>query len=273
MRCFFLFIIVSIFISCSNGDKGTGDIKIMDQDVKSDLQTIENVKIFFGHQSVGFNLMDGVADLMKETGNNKINIIELTAINALPEYYFSHERVGKNREPNTKCNAFAKVLNDEFADSLDIAFLKFCYVDMQADANPKAVFEYYKETIDKIKAAHPNLIIMHLTIPLTKVQSGWKVPLKKVLGKEIDGYRDNIKRAEYNALIKNYYKDDPIFDLSKVESTYPDGSRESFEMDGKTYYALVPEYTYDGGHLNELGRQIAAKEMIHVLAEIMRNKE
>ncbi len=62
-----------------------------------------------------------------------------------------------------------------------------------------------------------------------------------------------------------------IFDLSKVESTYLDGSRESFEKDDGTYYALSPDYTYDGGHLNELGRKLAAKELIRVLAVSVMN--
>ena len=273
MRYFVLLLFITIIMfNCSDNGEKIGDVKVMDQSVKNDLQILEKARIYFGHQSVGFNLMDGVADLMKEAGDEKLHIIELSSQANLPEYYFSHGRVGKNTEPITKCDAFAGVLNKEFADSLDIAYLKFCYVDMRENDNPHELFEYYKKTIDSIKLKHPNLMIMHVTLPLTKVQSGWKVPLKKILGKEIDGYKDNIKRAEYNALLKNYYKDEPIFDLSTVESTYPDGSRESFEVDGKTYYALIPEYTYDGGHLNELGRQLAAKGMLHVLADIMRDK-
>ena len=272
MRYVALFIIVSFFISCSNSEKKIGDINIMDQSVKNDLQTLEKAKIFFGHQSVGFNLIDGMADLMKEAGNNNIKIIEADGTTELPEYFFAHARAGKNTEPNTKCDAFAKFLTDDFANKLDIAFLKFCYVDMLTNDDPNAVFEYYKSVMNNIKEKYPDLTIMHLTIPLTAIQSGWKATVKKMIGREIDGYKENIKRYEYNELLKKTYKNDPIFDLSTVESTYPDGSRQSFEMDGHTYYAMVPAYTYDGGHLNELGRQIAAKEMIHVLAEIVRNK-
>ena len=125
--------------------------------------------------------------------------------------------------------------------------------------------------MDSIKKRSPYLTLIHVTIPLTAFQTGWKVPLKKLLGKEVGGYKENINRYIVNEKLKEYYKSDPIFDLSKIESTYPDGSRESFEQDGKIYYALVPDYTYDGGHLNELGRKLAAKGLIRVLAENLKN--
>jgi hypothetical protein len=50
-----------------------------------------------------------------------------------------------------------------------------------------------------------------------------------------------------------------------MESTFPDGTRETFSSDEKTYYALVPEYTYDDGHLNETGRKKAAEQLLLLL--------
>ena len=42
----------------------------------SSWKALSEKKIYFGHQSVGFNIMDGVADLMKEYPDIKLNIIE-----------------------------------------------------------------------------------------------------------------------------------------------------------------------------------------------------
>jgi hypothetical protein len=53
-----------------------------------------------------------------------------------------------------------------------------------------------------------------------------------------------------------------------VESTYPDGRRETCAHKGKTCYSLVPEYTYDGGHLNETGRKKAAEQLLILLAKL-----
>ncbi len=263
-----LIIIVNIFIlACSQQSKIEGEVKIMDQTLIDNLKIIEKSKIYFGHQSVGFNIMDGLTDLIKEAGNDNISILETDGKQKLPEFYFAHSRVGKNTEPNTKCDVFADVLKEDFAQKLDFAFLKFCYVDMRREDNPQTVFEYYKSTIDSIKKKYPDLSIAHVTIPLTTIQTGWKVPFKKMFGKTLGGHIENMKRIQFNEILKIHYKDDPIFDLSKVESTYPDGSRESFEYEGKSYFALVPEYADGAGHLNEYGRKIAAKELIKVLAE------
>jgi hypothetical protein len=57
-------------------------------------------------------------------------------------------------------------------------------------------------------------------------------------------YSENIKRNQYNEmLIKEYKGKEPILDIAGIESTKPDGSRQSFELDGVTYYSMVPEYT------------------------------
>jgi len=261
-----------LLLSCSQQSKIEGEVKIMDQSVIEHLKSLEKIKIYFGHQSVGYNIMDGLEDLIKESGSIKINVIESDGSGELPEYYFAHSRVGNNTEPNTKCDAFSEILTEEFAQQLDFALLKFCYVDLRAKDDPKAVFEYYKTTIDSIKKKYPHLTIIHVTIPLTAIQTGWKVPIKKLFNSEIQGYAENINRYNFNSLLRKYYKNDPIFDLSEVESTYPDGSRTLFEQDGKTYFYLIPEYTYDGGHLNELGRQLAAKELVKILASIDKNK-
>jgi len=141
---------------------------------------------------------------------------------------------------------------------------------MRAEDDPKSVFEYYKSTMDSIKKNNPSITLVHITVPLTTIQTGWKVFIKNILGKEIGGYKENLKRFEFNEMLKEYYKADPIIDLSMVESTYPDGSRESFEKGGNTYYSLVPDYTYDGGHLNELGRKLVAKELLNILAKAVK---
>ena len=62
---------------------------------------------------------------------------------------------------------------------------------------------------------------------------------------------------------------EPLFDLAMVESTYEDGSRYTFSANGHTYYALVPEYTKDGGHLNELGQKVAAEQLLIFLAGLI----
>ena len=76
----------------------------------------------------------------------------------------------------------------------------------------------------------------------------------------------NVSRNEFNRRLRERYSGDPIFDLAEVMSTYPDGRRESFRMNGVVYYSLVPAYTDDGGHLNQVGRTYAAAELVRSIA-------
>jgi hypothetical protein len=63
-------------------------------------------------------------------------------------------------------------------------------------------------------------------------------------------------------------KDKPLFDLALIESTYPDGSRALYSRFSLQFYGLVPEYTDDGGHLNNLGRFTVAEQLIHLLSRV-----
>ena len=101
---------------------------------------------------------------------------------------------------------------------------------------------------------------------MTTRQTGIKAWIKKLIGKPVGGYDDNIKRNQFNELLKKEYDGkEPVFDLAKMESIRPDGKRETFTKDGKTHYSLVPDYTSDGSHLNETGRKKAAEQLLLLL--------
>ena len=133
----------------------------------------------------------------------------------------------------------------------------------------KKLFQNYNTTMSHLNKTYPKTTFVHVTVPLQVVQTGILVPLKKLVGRAIGGYEDNIRRNEFNVLLrKKYHAEMPFFDLAKVESTFPDGTRETFTRHGKTYYSLAPDYTPDGGHLNELGRKRVAEQLLTVLASI-----
>jgi hypothetical protein len=258
---------VSIFFSCSQNKVDEG--VVVDGTVKSNLKVLGKSKIYFGHQSVGYNILNGIQDLLNEANNKNVNIIELKEDQKLPKCYFLHSQVGNNKEPDKKCDDFLNVLNKAFIKDLDIAFLKFCYVDVQGQSDVQAIFNYYKTTIESIQKKFPNLKLVHITIPLSTLQTGWKAVLKRLIGREVGGFTANIKRYQFNKMLKEHYKNESIFDIAKIESSHPDGSRESFKQSGQIYYALIPEYTNDGGHLNKIGRRLAAIELIQVLSKVI----
>ncbi len=140
---------------------------------------------------------------------------------------------------------------------------------MQADTDVKDIFSSYNGSIAQLEKKYPGMTIIHFTNPLTQRQTGIKASIKKIIGRPIGGVEDNIKRNEYNEmLIKQYEGKEPIFDIAKIQSTFPDGTRCSFTKDGKKYYSMVPEYTTDGGHLNEIGRKKVAEQFLILLAKL-----
>ena len=275
-RIWKLLLIIPFFliVACSGGDEmqtPKATYKNLSDIPDSAWEELSKKKIYFGHQSVGFNIIDGIQDLMKEYPKIKLNIVETSDPKDFGSGIFAHSRVGKNTEPATKTAEFSSFLEQGIAKQADAAALKFCYVDVTSTSDVQKVFDDYVQTVEAVKAKNPNLTVIHFTVPLTKIQKPWKLLIKKVLGKEDVGKKtDNVKRNQYNNLLIAKYKGNaPVFDIAAIESTKPDGSRNTFEYEGKPYYFMVPEYTDDGGHLNEAGRKrVAAEFLVTLVNEI-----
>jgi hypothetical protein len=241
--------------------------------LSEDLRVLENKRIFFGHQSVGVDIMQGVRELSREQDNGRLNVVALTdTVEPSGDAFFAEGYVGKNSEPNTKCDAFDALVSKLVADSLDIALMKFCYVDIKASTNVEEMFNYYVSTMEGLKRKFPNVTFVHVTVPVTERSAAWRRLVKWVIGKEDVWDVASVKRTEFNTLVLRRYKEETIFDLAAIESTFPDGSRKSFEYGGKVAYSLISDYTRDGGHLNELGRRVVARALIRTLAGVVRKQ-
>ncbi len=260
-----ILLLVSAIIGCNGGEMEEKQV-VYDsfKDVPTDSwKKLAQKKIYFGHQSVGFNIMDGVMDVMKEHPDIKMNIVETSNSSKFNSGIFAHSTVGKNTQPTTKIDEFVKLIEDGIGKKGDIAALKLCYVDMRQKTDIDQVLTAYSDAMSRLKKKYQDVTIIHFTVPLTKIQTGLKAWIKQKLGKTLSGVNENIKRNIYNQkLISIYNGKEPIFDIAKIQSTFPDGKRSTFTQDGKTYYSMVPDYTYDGGHLNELGRKVVAEQFL-----------
>jgi hypothetical protein len=269
---YFLIPALLLIFSCSGGameQKKTTFSNLQEVPDKT-WETLSKKKIYFGHQSVGLNILNGVQDLMKEHTKIKLNIVETTDSKAFNTGILAHSRVGRNLDPKVKIADFSGILEDGLGKKSDIAALKFCYLDMTKKTDIPKLFEDYKAEIERLKKKYPDLTIVHYTAPLTVSKTSWKTRLKKILGKkEFWEFDDNIKRNQYNQLLKEQYQGkDPILDIAEIESTKPDGSRQSFKLNGVTYYSMFPGYTKDGGHLNEIGRKKVAEHFVLLLTNL-----
>ena len=131
--------------------------------------------------------------------------------------------------------------------------------------------------MDSLALSFPQTKFIHVTVPLTSDpkdlknwRTGAKMLLQKTLNQPLDEEIVNKQRNEFNELLKKAYeKKAPIFDLADIEATFPNGKQKDFSLNGKRYLYLVPDYTNDGGHLNEMGRKVVAAKLLVFLTQIL----
>jgi len=229
-------------------------------------------RIFFGHQSVGYNIIDGIIEIIKERDYIKLNIVETVDSTAFDRPIFAHAQVGRNTEPASKINGFKNIIDAGVGDKVDIAFFKFCYVDVMRDSNTRKIFDNYRNTIEDLKAHYPRTIFLHVTVPICSAPKGAERALKesiKLLVGKPGVLDDNIKRQHYNTLLNVVYsKTEPIFALALVESVDPNGFRCYATKRAEKVFVMASQYTDDGGHLNEEGRKRTGEQLLIILAEI-----
>ncbi|MBW8905944.1 MAG: SGNH/GDSL hydrolase family protein [Betaproteobacteria bacterium] len=239
-----------------------------DAALRSDLTLLAEKRMYFAHQSVGANLLEGVAMLSREAGV-PLRIQEASNAAGLAPGTLAHFFVPENGDPLGKLANFKKALGG--GSAADIALIKFCYVDIDAATDASALFAHYQETLAELRAANPRTTFVHVTLPLTTAQSGWKALAKRLLGRAPYGTIENVRREQYNALMRRAYVGrEPLFDLARIESTAPDGSAVTVAWAGAVAPAMASAYTDDGGHLNEKGRRVAARALLAVLAQAAR---
>lgn len=232
-------------------------------------QKLSQQRIYFGHQSVGSNIIDGITKITGSNQATKLNIVKIDDSRAFDQPVFAHEDIGKNEWPLTKTKAFRERLQSGAGEKIDIAFLKFCFWDIRSKTDVEEVFKDYKETLASLKEQYPKIKFVHFTVPLMTHPTGITPAIKRIFNLPVEWDLDNIKRNQLNRLIRSEYGGkEPIFDIASIESTLPDGRRALFSNQGNDYPYLVQGYTEDGGHLNQEARKQVGEQLLTMLARL-----
>jgi hypothetical protein len=262
-------VVALLFSVCCGGNMGTTHSRppaggSLDTD---SLRRLGARRIFFGHQSVGQNILQGVNEILRTYPQVPLRVVETHDPADLTPGVIAHATLGTNGDPSSKLRAFARSLDSGIGKNVDVALFKYCYVDVNASTDVKNVLEEYKTEMSRLKSRFPAVRFVHVTMPLRKVQEGPKAFVKRLIGKPLGGFADNVRRNEYNELLRaQYLGREPVFDLAELEARRPDGSLIRFAAGDRQYEALNPAYTYDNGHLNEAGRLQAAAAFLQALA-------
>lgn len=273
MKYLFIYLFINYFLvvtGCSEETVMTEKVNLPSiSDVpESRWQKLSQKKLYFGHQSVGNNIVDGITRILETNDSIKLNIRKSNDVQTFNVPVFAHSEIGKNEDIDSKFADFSQHIQKGIGDKVDIAFLKLCFWDVRRKTNVNEVFNNYKKTITDLQKQYPKTVFVHLTVPLMSHSKGIVSQIKRMI-KPNNNDLDNIKRNELNSLIvKEYGEKGPLFDIALIESTLPDGRRAVFSKDGKNYYYLPDEYTNDGGHLNEQARKYVAEQLLITLARL-----
>ena len=230
-------------------------------------QRLAGRRIFFGHQSVGQNLVDGVVDVLAADPSVRVRVVASDDARSMGDPALYHARIGRNGQPLSKLSEWERIVSAAKLDG-GITLLKFCYVDITSETDVNALLSEYDGTVRRLRAAHPALTVIHVTVPLT-MDPGW-LRHHAARARGLPSLREaNVPRVRYNELLRESYGGmDPVFDLAALESVDAAGRRMAVRHEGRTVPFLHRAWTDDGGHLNRRGRWRIAQAFLATLASI-----
>lgn len=230
---------------------------------------LSTARVFFGHQSVGLNLLDGLRRLSNASSDGLCLVDCGNSAESLADRrgFFAHARLGCNGSPTSKTAAFTNTLENGLAQRVDVAFHKYCYVDIERSTDVNALFGSYQAAMARLELRFPALTIVHVTTPVMAVQAGPRAIVKRLIGRAPDHYEDNVARNRFNELMRReYHGQGRLFDLAALEATPLGSVPETHKLNGEPFYSLRSEYTDDGGHLNVRAQDGIAAELARFLA-------
>lgn len=233
------------------------------------LSRIARRRVFFGHQSVGHDIIEGLAELAGEFSIH-LNVRDIRDTEVPDGPVFAHARIGRNGDPASKMDHFGRLLDEGLGRTMDAALAKLCYVDVTAETDTEALARLHDQVLDELRQRFPRLGLIPVTVPLTAARSGVREWVARALGHTDPAGADNRARARFNQHLRERHGASGIlFDLAAVETGRnqpPDGQSGDRETD---IPVLHPTYTHDGGHLNARGRRIAATALVGVLGRVL----
>lgn len=224
--------------------------------------------VYFGHQSVGSDVLAGVRSWNSDLGLG-VRLVQTRDPASVAGPALVHFLAGQNGDFASKNAALLRFLDARSTADNPIVLLKYCYVDIHSNSDLRTQFDEYLDTAATIAVDHPDATLLHTTIPVTRLVEGpLKARVKRIMGRTTLRAAA-VMRHRYNALVRAEFADrEPLFDIARAEATRPDGIRDGFVEGGEDIETLAAQYTSDGGHLNEFGQRVVAATFLDALAEI-----
>lgn len=231
----------------------------------ADAAAVVQERVFFAHQSVGQNLIDALPEVASRLG---VAEIPVTGLDDAPGRGVVEVAIGANGYPLGKLEEFASLLRGGLADRIDVAVLKFCFMDFEPPAPPAGeVFEAYRATMAALEAEFPEVTFVYTTVPLVTDRT-FGDRLQNLLGRSSHRLpTHNAAREEFNSRIRaEYAGTGRLFDIASFVAADADGTVTYRESDGREYTAMDGRLASDPGHLNPEGAAFIGSAFVAFLA-------
>jgi hypothetical protein len=212
------------------------------------------MKWYFAHASVGANMVDGLTDLRKSNGSSypyeTFFCDKTPAADTKAGTIYEHNR--GNPGWKAKFDQFeSTVSNGWHFPKVDIVMNKLCYIDQLASS------KYYIHSMTNLEAAFPQTTFVYMTMPLTTSED-----------------MENSLRHGFNERVREWTRGNGrvLFDIADIEAHDSKGQGSTFTRRNKICQKLCSEYTEDGGHLTEKGRQLVARGFYALAAALEARK-
>lgn len=250
-------LLLLVVLAACGSEPRSPDAPVVNESLStSEHETLLSTTIFFGHQSVGRDLLAGMVECLPE-----LRVVRGIDGAIVEGPVLIESSIGRNGDPRSKDQAFLDAVSQLPEGSL--ALYKYCYVDMGADTDPDSLYAAYTRTLQR--AADRGVNVVAVTMPLTTVAPTWKYGLKRLTGRVTDREL-NLRRERFNRRLRESSHPWPLIDLARLEATAPDGSMRTVSYHGVAVPVLAAEYTSDGSHLDQRGRQFVAPRFLRDLA-------
>lgn len=233
---------------------------------KSELSFLPGKKVYFAHQSVGYNISEGMKKLIEK--NKELDFIRIVSLDDyLGEgkpaddsvFYLIHSGIGRNMFPDSKIAEFRNKIDS--VGEVDAAFLKFCFIDINRKTDVNFLYKNYINVMSELKEKYKNTRFLYFTCPLTTRENFVFGLIKAILQRPDDLNRN---RHKFNNLIRAT-SDIDLFDLAYFESHVSEENIPSSKE-----FLLKEFSTPDGGHLNEPGSEKIAKKLLLRINDLLK---
>lgn len=216
-------------------------------------------RVFFGHQSVGDNVLDGVRTLADTHGFPPLRIVEHESAVVLDGPALVHARIGQNGDPQSKVRGFREALDGGLGSQIDVALMKFCFWDIRKDTDIDGVFAEYRRTLTELERQYPTVTFVHATVPFVAADVDWRARVRRLIGMTTPTDEDNAARERLNKKIREAYGSNHLFDIARAEEA-DNGSEPPAQ--------LAAAFSSDGAHLNASGRRRVGAALIRSLSAV-----